>query len=241
MNNILNILFLQTVCKNSLKLLKSIKSLREVNHLNKGLSTMHNKNSRPLLFCGPSGSGKSTLVKRLMDDFPDHFGFIISHTTRNPRQGEIHGQHYYFTDENTMKQAIENGEFVEHAVFGENIYGTSFKALEDIVKQGKLPILDIEMQGVKQVKQTRLNPWCVFIQPPSMSELRKRLIKRKTETEESLERRLNIAREEIMYGLGAGNFDKIIVNDDFEKAYRELKDFVEDNVLVSKITTEAKH
>ncbi|XP_076262761.1 uncharacterized protein LOC143197873 isoform X2 [Rhynchophorus ferrugineus] len=195
------------------------------------LSTMHTKESRPLVFCGPSGSGKSTLVKRLMDDYPEQFGFIISHTTRNPRPGERHGQHYYFTDENAMRTAIDNGEFIEHAVFSQNMYGTSFKALEDISNQGKIPIMDIDMQGVIQVKSTALNPWCVFVKPPSMVELRNRLIDRKTETEDSLERRLSKAREEIKYGMKAGNFHKIITNDDFNKAYRELKTYIEEEVL----------
>lgn len=198
---------------------------------------MHPQIPRPLVFCGPSGSGKSTLVKRLMDDFPDKFGFTVSHTTRSPRPGEVHGQHYYFTDENTMREAIAKNEFIEHAVFSENMYGTSYKAVEDIALKGRIVLMDIDMQGVKQVKNTTLNPWCVFIQPPSLSELRKRLIKRKTESEESLERRLTKSREEINYGLTPKNFDKIIVNDDLDKAYRELKDFVEECVLATRIST----
>ncbi|CAH1123354.1 unnamed protein product [Ceutorhynchus assimilis] len=199
-------------------------------------SKISNQMLRPLVFCGPSGSGKSTLVKRLMNDFPDKFGFTVSHTTRSPRPGEIHGKHYYFTDERTIRQAIEKGEFIEHAVFSSNIYGTSFEAVESITRQGKVVLMDIDMQGVRQVKKTNLNPWCVFVQPPSITELRKRLLKRKTESEESLERRIANAREEIAFGLQARNFDKVIVNDNLDKAYKELKDFVEDKVLGSRIT-----
>ncbi|XP_050316229.1 uncharacterized protein LOC126750537 isoform X2 [Anthonomus grandis grandis] len=198
-------------------------------------STMPPQLPRPLVFCGPSGTGKSTLIKRLMDDFPDKFGFTVSHTTRSPRPGEIHGKHYYFTDENSMKRAIEKGEFIEHAVFSGNMYGTSIKAVEDIAKEGKVVLMDIDMQGVKQVKKTSLNPWYVFIQPPSINELRNRLVKRKTENEESLQRRLAKAREEVNFGLTSKYFDKIIVNDDLDKAYRELKEFVEDKVLALRI------
>ncbi|XP_019754014.2 guanylate kinase isoform X1 [Dendroctonus ponderosae] len=199
-------------------------------------STMHPKLPRPLVFCGPSGSGKSTLVKRLIDDFPEKFGFTVSHTTRSPRPGEKHGQHYYFIDESDMKTAIANGDFIEHAVFSGNIYGTSFRAVEDIAKQGKIVLMDIDMQGVKQIKQTTLNPWCVFIHPPSLPELKERLLKRKTESEESLARRLAKAREEIKFGL-TPNFDKTLVNDDLDKTYKELKKFVEENILEIRIPT----
>lgn len=91
---------------------------------------------RPLLLCGPSGSGKSTLVKKMLAEFPDRFGFSVSHTTRKPRPGEEHGKDYYFTDEETMKMDIEEGKFIESAVFSGNRYGTSKKAVEDIAKQG---------------------------------------------------------------------------------------------------------
>lgn len=200
-------------------------------------STMHPQIPRPLIFCGPSGSGKSTLVKRLMNDFPNRFGFTVSHTTRSPRPGEKHGEHYYFIDEITMKAAIANSEFIEHAIFSGNMYGTSIKAVEDIAREGKIVIMDIEMQGVKQVKRTTLNPWCVFIQPPSIKVLRKRLIKRKTENQESLEGRLAKAKEEINFGLTSKNVDKIIINDDLDKAYRELKNFVNNKVLAKNIST----
>ncbi|KAG5899247.1 hypothetical protein JTB14_035425 [Gonioctena quinquepunctata] len=189
---------------------------------------------RPLLICGPSGSGKSTLVTKMLEEFPDKFGFSVSHTTRKPRPGEEHGVHYHFTNVNSMKEAIEKGNFLESAVFGENMYGTSKAAVEDIANQGKVCILDIDVQGVKQVKNTDLNPWSVFINPPSLDELKQRLVNRKTECEESLQKRLGKAGEEIQYGTTPGNFDKIIVNDDFDSAYNELRQFVEQYVLENK-------
>ncbi|XP_060519231.1 uncharacterized protein LOC132697687 isoform X2 [Cylas formicarius] len=195
-----------------------------------GFATMPNLVLRPLIICGPSGVGKSTLVKKLMEDFPDKFGFTVSHTTRSPRVGEIHGKHYYFTDEETMKKAVDNGEFLEHAVFSGNYYGTSFRAIEEIAKRGRVPVMDIDMQGVKQVK-TKIKSWSVFVQPPSLAELRERLVRRKTETETSLERRLAKAMDEIKFGLTRGNFDAVIMNVDLDKAYAELKGFVRENVL----------
>lgn len=189
------------------------------------------RNMRPLLFCGPSGSGKSTLLKKLLEDFPDKFGFSVSHTTRKPRPGEVHGQHYYFTDVDAMKEAIAKGLFLETATYGGNIYGTSREAVESVSRQGKVCVLDIEIQGVKQIKQTDLNPWSVFIKPPSVDHLKDRLIGRNTETEETLNRRLSAAAEEIQYGTGVGNFDVVIVNDNLEHAYAHLKEFVVENVL----------
>ena len=85
---------------------------------------MLQKGPRPIVLCGPSGSGKSTLIKMLFDEFPDKFGFSVSHTTRKPRPGEENGKHYYFTSKEEMKKQIEQGEFIETATFSDNLYGT---------------------------------------------------------------------------------------------------------------------
>ncbi|XP_076284416.1 guanylate kinase isoform X2 [Lasioglossum baleicum] len=195
-----------------------------------GVYNMLQKGPRPLVLCGPSGSGKSTLIKKLFEDYPDTYGFSVSHTTRKPRPGEEHAKHYYFTTKEKMEKQIELGEFLETATFSGNLYGTSKKAVEDVQREGKICILDIEMQGVKQVKQSSLNPLYVFIKPPSMDELERRLRNRQTETEEALKNRLSIAGTEIEYGEKPGNFDLIIVNDDFSKAYEKLKEFINENI-----------
>ncbi|XP_055595196.1 uncharacterized protein LOC129745858 isoform X2 [Uranotaenia lowii] len=182
---------------------------------------------RPLVICGPSGSGKSTLLKKLFKEFPETFGFSVSHTTRKPRPGEENGIHYHFVSVEEMQSAIENGEFIETAVFSGNMYGTSKKAVENVQHQGKVCVLDIEIEGVKQVRNSeRLNPLLVFINPPSIEELERRLRGRKTETEESLQKRLNTARVEIQYGNTAGNFDVVINNNHLKQAYSDLRDFI---------------
>jgi guanylate kinase len=158
------------------------------------------QNPRPLVLCGPSGSGKSTLLKKMMEDFPDRFGFSISHTTRKPRPGEVHGQHYHFTTMDEMRQAVADGKFIESATFCGNMYGTSKAAVDAVAQQGKVCVLDIDVQGVKQIKNTELNPLYVFIKPPSLEELKSRLTGRKTESEESLTHRLKVASEELEYG-----------------------------------------
>jgi len=101
---------------------------------------------RPIVVSGPSGSGKSTLLNRLLKKYPDNFGFSISHTTRTPRGAEEHGKEYYFVTKDEFQDLVVKGGFIEHAQFGSNFYGTSFKAVEDIAQKGRTCILDIEME-----------------------------------------------------------------------------------------------
>ena len=180
----------------------------------------------PLVLCGPSGSGKSTVMKKLMAEYGEYFGFSVSHTTRNPRPGEEDGKDYHFVDKEKMQQLIDAGEFIENATFSGNNYGTSKASVEDVLNSGKICILDIDVQGVKAVKNTDLTPLFVFIKPPSLETLEERLRARGTETEESLSKRLGAAAAEMEYGETEGNFDTIIVNDDLETAYINLRDFV---------------
>ncbi|XP_076235481.1 guanylate kinase isoform X2 [Calliopsis andreniformis] len=194
-----------------------------------GAFNMLQKGPRPLVLCGPSGSGKSTFIKKLFEEFPDKFGFSVSHTTRNPRPGEEDGKHYYFTTKEKMQKQIEQGEFLETATFTGNLYGTSKQAVEDVQKAGRVCVLDIDIQGMKQIKQSSLEPLYVFVKPPSMDELEARLRKRNTETEDSLKQRLSIAKTEIEYGEKPGNFDLVIENDNFSKAYEKLRDFILSN------------
>lgn len=165
-----------------------------------GLARMVPQGPRPLVLAGPSGSGKSTLLKKLLQDYPDKFGFSVSHTTRKPRPGEKDGKDYHFTDRETMQAEISDGKFIESAEYSGNMYGTSKQAVEDVQKQGKVCVLDIDLQGVRQIRKTDLKPLCIFIKPPSLEELETRLRARNTESEESLKSRLKIAADEIDYG-----------------------------------------
>ncbi|KAL3490881.1 guanylate kinase-domain-containing protein [Aspergillus germanicus] len=183
---------------------------------------------RPVVVSGPSGTGKSTLLKRLFDEYPDTFGFSISHTTRSPRPGEQHGREYYFTTKEDFLDLVSKNGFIEHAQFGGNFYGTSVAAVKEIAAKEKICILDIEMEGVKQVKKTDLNARFLFLAPPSVEELERRLRGRGTETDESLEKRLNQAKNELEFSKQPGAHDKIVVNDDLDTAYKELRDFIVD-------------
>lgn len=183
--------------------------------------------TKPVVISGPSGTGKSTLLKKLFEDFPDKFGFSVSHTTRKPRPGERDGVEYHFTTVDNFKQLIENNEFLEWAQFSGNYYGTSKKAVNDVLNGGKICLLDIDMQGVKLVKNNDFNGKFLFVAPPSIEELKKRLTGRGTETEESIAKRLEAATREMEFSK-TGVHDKIIVNNDLNEAYKQFKEFILD-------------
>ncbi|KAH8078367.1 P-loop containing nucleoside triphosphate hydrolase protein [Filobasidium floriforme] len=179
---------------------------------------------RPLVVCGPSGTGKSTLLNRLFAAHPTKFGFSISHTTRSPRPGEVDGVNYHFTTDAAFVEMIQRGEFIENAQFSGNRYGTSVKAVKDVADQSRRCILDIDTQGVKLIKSNHptLNPVFLFLSPPSLPELKKRLTGRGTETQDSLQKRLDAAIAEIQYAVEGGH-DIVVVNDDVERAYGVLE------------------
>ena len=187
-----------------------------------------NGGHRPIVISGPSGVGKSTLVGMLIKSFPDAFGFCVSHTTRDPREGEVDGVNYHFTTEDEFQKVVDEGKFLEHATVHGNLYGTSIQAVNEVRKSGKLCLLDIDINGVKLVKETKIAPRYLFVTPPSIGELESRLSGRGTETEENLAIRLKNATVEIKYGTAVGNFHKVITNDDVEETYDELKDTLVD-------------
>jgi guanylate kinase len=150
----------------------------------------------------------------------------VSHTTRAPRAGEVDGVNYFFVDTTTFADLVAEGGFVEHATFGGNRYGTSKKTIADQTAKGLVVVLDIEMYGVKQIQANpTIEARYVFIKPPTFEALEKRLRGRGTEKDEDIEKRLTQAKVEIEYA-DTGVHDKVIVNDDLEKAYQELKEFV---------------
>ncbi|KAK8175839.1 P-loop containing nucleoside triphosphate hydrolase protein [Phyllosticta citrichinensis] len=185
--------------------------------------------SRLIVISGPSGSGKSTILKKLFAEFPNRFGFSVSHTTRAPRPGEVPGRDYHYITRDVFASMVADDAFIEHAQYGSNLYGTSLAAIEDVARADRVCILDIEMQGVKQVANNpRLphRPRFLFLSPPSIAELEKRLRGRGTETEELLQERLKQAEVEMEFARTGGIHDKIVVNDDLERAYKEVRDWI---------------
>lgn len=177
---------------------------------------------RPIVISGPSGVGKGTLYELLFARHPDTFTLSVSHTTRSPRPGEQHGVNYFYVTRDEFENLVAADGFVEHAQFGSNRYGTSKQTIREQSAKGRVVVLDIEIEGVRQVRQSDLTPRYVFIMPPSVEELERRLRGRGTETEENIVKRLARARVEIAFA-EEGGFDKVIVNNDLETAYRELE------------------
>uniref|UniRef100_A0A672LGC2 Guanylate kinase-like n=2 Tax=Sinocyclocheilus grahami TaxID=75366 RepID=A0A672LGC2_SINGR len=141
-----------------------------------------------------------------------------------------HLSNYNFVTREKMQEGIDKGEFIENAEFSGNMYGTSKSSIEDVQAQNLICILDVDIQGVKNIKKTDLNPIYISIQPPSMEILEKRLRDRQTETEESLQKRLEAARIDMELSKEPGVFDMVIINDDLEEAYEKLK-----SVLIEEI------
>jgi len=177
-----------------------------------------------LLVAGPSGAGKRSVFSEVVKD-DDRLRFSISCTTREPREGEIDGEHYHFLSRNAFEAARERGEFIEWAeVFG-NLYGTRAKDLKAIMAKGLIPATEIDVQGVGQlVKIFPDDVVSVFLFPPSWEELERRLRGRGTEDDETVARRLKDARTEVQ---AAADFDYWIVNDAVEDAQKRLRAVVE--------------
>lgn len=189
---------------------------------------MNTMRQQPIVVCGPSGSGKSTLLRRLLAENRDKLSFTVSHTTRKPRKGEENGREYYFVSRDEMERMIRNDEFVEHTEFSGNMYGTSKMAVTNALKTGKLFILEVDIEGVKALNSIDgFRPILIFIKPPSMQKLIERLSSRGTESKDALKRRLERADEEMKFAdNGAVQFDRILVNDDLDETYAELKSFL---------------
>jgi len=176
---------------------------------------VNNKSGAILVLSGPSGAGKSTLLNMIMPDIGECY-FSISTTTRKPREGEKEGVHYHFVDEEEFKKDIDEDHFLEHAFVHGNYYGTSIKPVRQALREGKLVIFDIDVQGNAVVTQ-RLGDisTSVFISPPRLSVLKYRLQARETDAQDVIDRRVKMAKREIQR---ISEYDFVVINDDLEIA-----------------------
>lgn len=174
-----------------------------------------------LVVSGPSGSGKSTLLKKLFKEFKEELYFSISSTTRSPRKGEVNGVHYHFVSFDEFQEGIKKDYFLEWARVHENYYGTSLKYTQEALSKGKIVIFDIDVQGFDIVKE-KLGEQVlsVFFTTKNKEELKKRLIKRNTDTIAQLEKRLENASDEMKE---LCKYDYLIINDDLEQSYQALR------------------
>lgn len=172
-----------------------------------------------LILSSPSGAGKTTLTKYLLEELPD-YTFSVSHTTRSPRKGEVDGVHYHFVDRARFETLRAAGGFAEWAEVHGNLYGTSLAELDRARAQGKRGIVfDIDYQGARQIKATRPEAIGVFVLPPSLEILRKRLEGRATDDVSVIERRFAHSKVEIEH---YGFFDYLLVNDELDTSKRVL-------------------
>lgn len=179
-----------------------------------------------IVIAAPSGSGKTTLVKRLLAECP-RLAFSISACTRQPRDGETHGKDYYFYSEPEFRQLIDEDAFVEwEMVYTGKYYGTLKSELQRIWDSGRSPLIDIDVQGALAIKNKYPDiALTIFIEAPSIEELRKRLVARGTETDHSLEERVSKAEHELTF---APQFERIVINENLDDATRELMQIVEE-------------
>jgi len=170
----------------------------------------------------PSGAGKSTLCRELVRRYKD-IRLSVSYTTRPQRKGEINNVHYTFISEKKFRSMITGKKFAEWAMVHGNLYGTSVDRLKKLSREGSDILLDIDVQGARQVKGTYKNTVYIFILPPSMEILKKRLMKRKTESGEAVAMRLKKADDEIS---SYKEYDYVIINDKLDQAYRQLESII---------------
>ena len=171
------------------------------------------------MITGPSGVGKGTLVARLRERHPDLW-LSVSATTRAPRAGEEEGRHYFFLDRAAFERQVATGGFLEWAEFAGNLYGTPRAAVQERLEAGRTVLLEIELEGARQVRRSFPAGFQVLLRPPSFEELERRIRGRGTDSEEAIARRLARAREELA---AEAEFDAVVVNDDLERALVDLE------------------
>ena len=185
---------------------------------------MKPKLAKLIVISAPSGSGKTTLCQKLLQDFPE-LVLSISSTTRPPRGHEKHGQEYFFVSKAEFEAQIRAGRFAEYAQVHGNYYGTSKNAIEQAFKVGKSILLDIDVQGTASLSKVYPKEcYTVFIAPPSIQTLESRLRARKTDTEETILKRVRNAKEEMKQ---MSEFHQVVINDQLDTAYAELKILIE--------------
>jgi guanylate kinase len=172
----------------------------------------------PFVVSGPSGVGKTSLLRRVLE-IDTGVAFSVSHTTRKPRSGERNGEDYHFVDGDTFERMVGEGRFLEWAEYQGNRYGTSYEAVEGPTRKGVDLILEVEVQGARQLRERLSGAVFLFVLPPSMDVLERRLRDRASDGEEAILRRLARAREEVREAVA---YDYVIVNDDLETAVSDL-------------------
>ncbi len=175
-----------------------------------------------LVLSGPSGSGKGTVSEALMKNNDDII-FSTSVTTRTPRPGEVNGENYFFATREEFEEMVEKDELLEHAFVHTNYYGTPKKFVFDEIEKGEIVLLEIDVQGALQIKKKYKEAVFIFLIPPTMDELRSRLVKRDTETEDEIETRYRNAFRELDF---VGEYDYFVINDVIDNAVKDIETII---------------
>ena len=179
-----------------------------------------NKKGQLFIITAPSGTGKTTIIRNILKKNIDGLSYSISHTTRKPRKGEINGLHYYFVDRATFEKMIKANEFLEWAVVYDQLYGTSLSSIDRELSSGKDILMDVDIQGAREIKRKYPESSSIFILPPSIDSLNERLQRRSKDDKKHIELRLKNAVEEIQK---CREYDYIVVNNDLKQAIKEIE------------------
>jgi len=175
-----------------------------------------------LVISGPSGAGKGTICKEIMSKHP-HISYSVSATTREPRKGEVDGVNYHFLSKERFEEMLQRGDFLEWAKVYDNYYGTPKEKVMKYLKEGEDIVLEIDIQGALQIKQDFPDGIFIFIVPPSLEELKERIVNRGTDSEEVIKKRLSSVHEELGY---VDKYDYVILNDDVENAAKKMESII---------------
>jgi guanylate kinase len=186
----------------------------------------------------PSGGGKTSLVNKLVNEF-DNIELSISYTTRKPRAGEVDGEHYHFIDKHNFEKKIRNNEFLEYEQIFDNLYGTPQKEVEDLINKGIDVIFDIDWKGARNITNHFAKSCSIFIVPPTIEILKQRLIARDPMANSTdIQKRLEEAKNDIQH---YAEYDFLVINDDFKRAYEDIKSILIANRLSLKNQIAKKH
>ena len=189
---------------------------------------MNSKIGQLFVISAPSGAGKSSLIQKIINNF-ENIELSISATTRSPREGEVDGKHYFFVTENEFNSMKEDDAFIEYALVHNYQYGTLRKYIDEKLSKGINIICDIDVQGFQLIQRDGIDHTSIFIIPPSIEELEKRLLKRGLDSENVIGTRLKNAKEELKY---AEEFNFRVLNDDFDQAYKEIVNIIINGKLI---------
>ena len=178
-----------------------------------------------LILSGPSGVGKSTLTNALLERL--HADLSISKTTRPMTDADVEAEHYFFVDTDTFEAEVRADQFLEHAVYNGNYYGTPRRFVQDRLDAGRIVLLEIDVEGARQVKEAMPEAYAIFIKAPSEQALLKRLRGRQREDEQTIQKRFSLATKEIAFAESSDVYDAFVVNADFDQAVAEIQQLVQ--------------